>query len=94
MSDSTIHCDAHGDAFETFVCGHLIDGDDMHWHSAEPDDENAWPSAWCSKCHVHFEAQGEWNDASEEAADIGNVVRLMCHVCYEQLRDRCSVTYI
>lgn len=92
--DDLVDCEEHGKGCATYVCGHLARGENHEWYSSEPIDDDAWPSAWCSKCHEHFSAEGEWNEVSEEAADIGNQVLILCHHCYEDLRDCCHVHYI
>ncbi|MEM7474781.1 MAG: hypothetical protein AAF483_07300 [Planctomycetota bacterium] len=92
--DDFIECDDHGEGYTTFVCGHLVRGENHSWHSSEPIDDDEWPSAWCSKCHEHFSAEGEWNEKSEAAADIANIVVILCHHCYEEVRERCKVHFV
>ncbi len=82
-----VSCQTHGEAYATFVCGHLAEGAATEWYSAEPIDADPWPSAWCDACHRAFLAEGEWNERSEAAADLR--VTLICHRCYEALRARC-----
>ena len=92
--EETIDCSVHGDAYVTYICDHLIDGLDSDWYSTEPEDESDWPSAWCGTCHQHFLVENEWNEKSEAAADISNNVSIICHFCYEILKDECTVHYI
>ena len=94
MCEDQIECDVHGTAYVTFVCQHLVSGEDDVWHSAEPESDDDWPSAWCRQCHIHFEVEGEWNEDSEAAADIGNNVQIICHLCYQTLKSKCSVNLI
>ena len=89
-----IHCDEHGEAYPTFICRHLITGESTEWFSAEPIEEDPWPHAWCSICHEHFLAEGEWNEKSEEDADIAEVIQILCHCCYEDAKSECDVNYI
>lgn len=90
MSDEDeIECCEHGKAFATFICRHLVEGSNREWHSAEPDEEDQWPDAWCGECHQHYEAEGEWNEASEQAAGPDNI-KLICHHCYERFRSQCT----
>jgi hypothetical protein len=80
--DRTIQCDLHGPGTATFVCQHLRAGLGCGFHHAdEPDDP--WPDAWCDACERVLAREGEWNEASHEQADI----RLLCHRCYEHVRD-------
>ncbi|WP_035059158.1 hypothetical protein [Andreprevotia chitinilytica] len=95
MADQdSINCTTHGDSVTTYVCQHLIRGENQDWYCAEPDEEKPWPDSWCGKCHEHFAKEGEWNDVSEQAADITNNVSILCNHCYEQIRSTCHVHYI
>ena len=94
IEDNFIECDEHGRGFCTYVCGHLVRGENRNWYSSEPIDDDEWPCAWCSECHQHFAAEGEWNEKSEAAADIANVVLIVCHECYEEIRSQCNVEYL
>ena len=93
MSETeTLPCSTHGEAHITYVCQHLIHGSNTDWHSREPDEESPWPDAWCGLCHMHFQAEGEWNERSEHAA--GLAAELLCPQCYEARRAACSVHYL
>jgi hypothetical protein len=81
-----IECDTHGTAFQTFVCRHLLEGTNRDWYSADPDAENSWPDSWCGICHEHYEREGEWNEKSELSANLGNNLKLLCHLCYDSKR--------
>ena len=83
----TIDCCTHGEAYETFVCEHLVGADGIDWYSAEPIEEDPWPGAWCKECHKAFEAEGEWNESSEKAANLK--LSILCHFCYINTRKRC-----
>jgi len=90
----TLECGEHGQAFVTYICCHLIEGESLAWHSERPSDDDQWPDAWCNACHRFFLAEGEWNERSEEAASIVDNVKLVCHHCYAVLQKRHIVTYI
>jgi uncharacterized protein DUF6882 len=77
-----IACGTHGEAYETFVCEHLVAHPEQRWFSQEPDSENPWPDAWCAVCNAFFEAQGEWNQKNQAHLKI----ELLCHLCYQQFR--------
>lgn len=95
MSNSEkIQCSLHGKADITYVCQHLINGEDHDWYCHEPDAATPCPDAWCGACHQHFEEEGEWNEFSETAADLTRNIKLLCHECYEQLRAQCQTHYI
>jgi hypothetical protein len=81
-----ITCEAHGKAYATFVCQHLLKKRRQTWHCEPATDDEPWPSAWCDVCHEAYVAEGEWNDRSEAAANLDEVVQVICHRCYEMLR--------
>jgi hypothetical protein len=83
-------CKDHGDAYKTYVCRHLLEGINTEWYSGEVDDDHPWPDAWCGICHTFFKAEGEWNERSEVAAELGENGRLLCHLCYERIRASCT----
>ena len=84
-----IDCCEHGKAIATYVCKHLVERSNSEWHSAEPDEEDPWPDAWCGKCHRHYALEGEWNDTSEHAAGTDSI-KLICHHCYERFKANCT----
>ena len=85
-----INCHTHGEAFETFVCKHLVGAENIDWYSGEPSKNDPWPDSWCGECHQYFLNQGEWNDISSEKLEA----KLVCHRCYENFRDSCNVNII
>ena len=89
-----IQCDEHGEAFTTFLCGHIVRRESFEWYSRQPDEENRWPDAWCDRCHVHFKAAGSWDDVPEEGIAAVGTILLLCHRCYERRLAECSVHYI
>ncbi len=90
MSTEKIHCKTHGEAVAAYVCEHLVGASGLSWHSRRPDDESPWPDAWCGKCHMAYEREGEWNDTTEGEVNI----QLICDQCYERTKVECSVHYI
>jgi len=79
-----ISCDGHGDAWETYVCGHLLEKPAQEWFSEHPEEDNPWPDAWCAKCDRAFEREGEWNERNEAECPI----KLVCSACYAEHRMR------
>ena len=88
MSDSEkkVECDIHGTADATFVCQHLVGGENLGFNLGyDPENpDELYPDAWCDECESVLEAEGEWNDKSEEFADI----KLLCSHCYEDTREK------
>ena len=94
MSDfRTIECADHGTAYASYICRHLISGESTDWHAAEPSEDDEWPDAWCGVCNAFFEAEGEWNEVSEEAANLSENISLLCHHCYERIRANCTTHF-
>lgn len=87
--NNKITCEHHGEAYETYICEHLVGASNVDWHSAEPVEDDPWPSAWCEQCNEAFLAEGEWNERSENAANLN--VKLVCHHCYEDFKSQCKV---
>ena len=82
MSDASeqISCDVHGEAFTTYVCGHLAEDSVQRWHCGFPSEDNPWPDAWCDRCNEIFLREGEWNEKNEREVKL----KLLCHHCYEK----------
>lgn len=79
-----IVCSSHGETPATFACRHLASGVACGFHSA-PTADDPWPDAWCDLCDETLAASGgEWDEASENVADI----KLLCAHCYEAARER------
>ena len=85
-TDKKVECDTHGTAVATFVCQHLVGGEklgfNLGYDPEQPDD--LYPDAWCDECESVLEAEGEWNEKSEEFAGI----KLLCAHCYEDTRNK------
>ncbi len=85
-SDNKVECKTHGSAGATFICQHLIGGENLGFnlgYDPETPDE-LHPDAWCDECEKILDSEGEWNDKSEEFADI----KIVCSHCYENIRER------
>ena len=74
-----IKCPTHGEAYATYVCGHLARDPLQKWYCDFPSEENPWPDSWCRICEQAFHREGEWNEKNEGALDL----TLICHCCYE-----------
>jgi len=88
MSDTNkkVECATHGSAGATFLCGHLLLGDNLGFNLGyDPDNpDDLQPDAWCDDCEKKLEEEGEWNAKSEVFADI----KLVCSQCYDEIRER------
>jgi hypothetical protein len=82
MDRATIECDAHGSAFETYICEHLAANPIQTWFSSARTEADPWPDAWCSICHDAYQREGLWNEKNEAHLRI----KLFCHLCYEAHR--------
>jgi|SRR5882672_2921265 len=80
-----IQCATHGEAWQTFVCVHLIgDNFGLGFNRNEPTAENEFPDAWCDECENARVEHGGWNEQSEKLTKI----KLLCSSCYERTRIR------
>jgi uncharacterized protein DUF6882 len=77
-----LKCGEHDEGFATYVCEHLIANPSQEWFSAPPSESNLWPDAWCARCDLVLQEQGEWNERNEGRTKI----KLVCHRCYEAMR--------
>jgi hypothetical protein len=84
LESNRLNCSTHGVGFTTYVCEHLLADPAQKWFSAEINDDNKWPDAWCTACDVFFQQEGEWNERNESKRKID----ILCHHCYETLRPR------
>jgi hypothetical protein len=83
---NSVTCEAHGDGQAAFVCQHLLSGSGLGFNWAE-DSENPdahCPDARCDTCNTALEAAGAWTESAMALANI----KLVCDLCYEQLRER------
>ena len=53
-----MECDQHGEAFRTYICGHLASNPAQTWYSTVPSPDNGWADSWCSLCHVAYLRKG------------------------------------
>src|SRR5258708_27751766 len=82
-----LRCEKHGEAYATFVCGHLAANPAQEWFSRVPSSENPWPDSWCGECDVEFLKHGEWNDHNHDCLSLAT----LCHRCYEGARSQGTV---
>lgn len=78
MTDETIHCDTHGEAHATYVCGHLAASPMQRWFCDAPTEGNRWPDAWCHACNAEYQKAGEWTDDNSDCLDL----KIVCNHCY------------
>lgn len=78
-----VKCETHGSGYETFVCQHLASNPKQEWFPECPSDTNQWPDAWCALCDKYFQEEGQWNEKNSPKLKV----RLLCHRCYEKLRE-------
>lgn len=81
---SRIHCDRHGEALPTYVCGHLCAQPVQRWFGDAPDAGTPYPDAWCARCEAEFLKEGEWTDSNADCLDL----TILCHCCYEESKAR------
>lgn len=79
-SEPNIDCPSHGEAYTTYICGHLASDPEQRWFCDYPSQNNPWPDAWCARCDQAFQKYGEWNDQNSDVLDA----KLACHFCYEE----------
>ena len=81
---NVVHCDAHGLSEQTFVCQHLVTGEELGFFAAN-DGSSKRPDAWCGACEqVRIREGGGWNETSELFAGI----TLICGKCYDDAKAR------
>ena len=83
MAQQLIHCDEHGDAYGRLVCEHLLDGSGVGFFSDDDETDEEWPAAWCAACDQYIASVTDW-----EHDDFWQRLRVVCHRCYEGIRDR------
>ncbi len=89
-----VECCEHGKVQATFVCRHLVGGENSDWYSDHPDKEDPYPDSWCGDCHRHFDIEGEWTDSAEEAVGGSESIKILCCHCYEKLKNKCTVYHL
>ncbi len=85
-SEDIVECGKHGNSSATYVCKHLLEGEQLGFnYGYDPDEpDEIHPDAWCDECEKIRSAEGGWNDKSESFAEI----KLLCSFCYENLREK------
>lgn len=85
-SDNKVECKTHGTADATFLCQHLVNGENLGFHLGYDPEEpyDLCPDAWCDECEKVLDREGEWNDKAEEFSGI----KLLCSQCYEDIREK------
>ncbi|MEZ0183782.1 hypothetical protein AB9T89_16180 [Flavobacterium oncorhynchi] len=83
-----VECSNHGLRNNAFVCQHLVNSEfPGFWEPFDSDSTKEYDdgelNAWCDKCDKILVEQGEWNDVSEEFAQI----QLICEVCFFELKE-------
>jgi hypothetical protein len=77
---ASLQCAEHGQAFPTYVCGHLHGQPGQRWFCDAPQADYPYPDAWCGQCDTELHKQGgEWNEHNEGCLDL----RVICHHCYQ-----------
>ena len=92
MNDRKIICGTHGTVRRAYVCGHLFDTPKdgsqplVYFQADEGADAegNSVGDFGCQGCDEMLQRDGEWNDATEAAADI----RVVCEFCLSAILAR------
>jgi hypothetical protein len=81
-----MECKRHGIQKPAFICKHLQYGEGLGFFEpdSEPDPEYPFKEAWCGECDSVLMEQGEWNDISEDHAQIVAI----CEGCYNEVKAR------
>ena len=90
MSQKVI-CKIHGEMDYALICTHLAaqthDDPDLNVYLATPDESEEATDVqnlWCEKCDNILLEEGEWNDKSENFANI----QVVCIQCFEELKNK------
>jgi hypothetical protein len=78
--NGTVDCRLHGSRAATYVCQHLVSGENRGVVLGyDPDNPlTLYPDAWCNSCDAKLSEVGDWTDETEQEAGI----RLLCSECY------------
>ncbi len=84
-TDDLIQCEKHGERYATYVCQHLLDGEQKGFNFGfDPDDPyKLYPDAWCDECERLYDEAGGWTDDAMKIADI----KMLCSGCYMERRE-------
>jgi hypothetical protein len=80
--EDNIECNTHGTSAATYICNHLVKGENIGFNPENPFD--LYPDAWRNECDKILEEEGEWNARSEAFADI----KIVCIQCYMNSREQ------
>lgn len=76
-----VHCTAHGETEQTFVCAHLLgESAGLGFNRDLPTSEKPFPDAWCDDCDIIYRAHNGWTEESEKLIKIS----LLCSGCYQR----------
>jgi len=79
LTETTVHCDRHGDKTEAFVCKHLLEHSGVGFFSAPEE-----PEGWCSRCEQVRINGGESGVFTDDYARAN--FNLVCGECYKEIR--------
>lgn len=79
---------AHGERPSAVVCGHMLDARDGVVGFVENSSDPADLQAWCASCEQLFLSEGGKTSRFVEF----NRMALVCDLCYQELKDRHSVS--
>lgn len=85
--EKKVSCCNHGERYPAFVCQHLVKNAKVgFWEPFDSDPSKTYKddelNAWCDKCDEVLTQEGEWNDKSEEFAQI----KLICDKCFFDMK--------
>ncbi len=86
MKKETVKCDKHGSCDATYMCSHLLKGENLGFICGydETDQDKTYPDAWCNACEKMRVSEDGWTDKAINFAGI----KLICSSCYEGIRLR------
>jgi hypothetical protein len=80
----TIKCAGHGTGIAAVVCGHMVQPTDRVLGFVENSSDPNDLQAWCDECEQFFLREQEMTEAFRRF----NGMKVICHFCYAQLKDR------
>lgn len=88
LKERSVECERHETGLLSFVCKHLIKGENVGFHEAFESDPLIEPKddyqAWCDACENERLKEGEWNDRSITFTEI----KIVCDQCYFEIKER------
>ena len=82
-----IGCGVHGERISAVVCGHLLVKRSSPAGFIENRSDPNDLQAWCHACEEKFEFEGGMTDAFRAF----NQMKLVCVVCYQEIKSRNSI---